>query len=83
MEIKKLPSKQTIGRINDKELAYKIGETIGYSLKSFGFNMDFAPVLDINSNDKNIVIGDRSFSSNKEIVSTLGVNEIKGFKMRK
>ena len=79
-EIKKLPSKQTIGRINDKELAYKIGETIGYSLKSFGFNMDFAPVLDINSNDKNIVIGDRSFSSNKEIVSTLGVNEIKGFK---
>ncbi len=79
-EIKKLPSKQTIGRINDKELACKIGETIGYSLKSFGFNMDFAPVLDINSNDKNIVIGDRSFSSNKEIVSTLGVNEIKGFK---
>ena len=79
-EIKKLPSKQTIGRINDKELAFKIGETIGYSLKSFGFNMDFAPVLDINNNDKNIVIGDRSFSSNKEIVSTLGVNEIKGFK---
>ena len=79
-EIKKLPSKQTIGKINDKDLAYKIGETIGYSLKSFGFNMDFAPVLDINSNDKNIVIGDRSLSSDKEIVSSLGINEIKGFK---
>ena len=79
-EIKKLPSNEVIGNINDKKLAYDIGETIGYSLKSFGFNMDFAPVLDINSNPNNKVIGDRSFSSNKNIVANLGVSEINGFK---
>lgn len=81
-EIKKLPSNEVIGNINDKELAYDIGKTIGYSLKSFGFNMDFTPVLDINSNSKNTVIGDRSFSSNKNIVANLGVSEINGFKSR-
>lgn len=81
-EIKKLPSNEVIGNINDKKLAYDIGKTIGYSLKSFGFNMDFAPVLDINSNPNpnNKVIGDRSFSSNKNIVANLGVSEINGFK---
>ncbi len=79
-EIKKLPSNEVIGNINDKKLAYDIGETIGYSLKSFGFNMDFAPVLDINSNPNNKVIGDRAFSSNKNIVANLGVSEINGFK---
>ena len=42
--------------------------------------MDFAPVLDINSNHNNKVIGDRSFSSNKNIVANLGVSEINGFK---
>ena len=75
-EIKKLPSNEVIGNINDKKLTYDIG----YSLKSFGFNMDFAPVLDINSNPNNKVIGDRSFSSNKNIVANLGVSEINGFK---
>ena len=79
-EIKKLPSNEVIGNINDKKLAYDIGKTIGYSLKSFGFNMDFAPALDINSNSNNKVIGDRSFSSNKNIVANLGVSEINGFK---
>ena len=79
-EIKKLPSNEVIGNINDKKLTYDIGKTIGYSLKSFGFNMDFAPVLDINSNPNNKVIGDRSFSSNKNIVANLGVSEINGFK---
>ena len=42
--------------------------------------MDFAPVLDINSNPNNKVIGDRAFSSNKNIVANLGVSEINGFK---
>ena len=79
-KIKKLPSNEVIGNINDKKLTYDIGKTIGYSLKSFGFNMDFAPVLDINSNPNNKVIGDRSFSSNKNIVANLGVSEINGFK---
>lgn len=43
--------------------------------------MDFAPVLDINSNPNNKVIGDRAFSSNKNIVEILEVSEINGLKV--
>jgi beta-N-acetylhexosaminidase len=44
----------------------------------FGFNINFAPVLDINSNPQNPVIGNRSFGDNAEIVSKLGVQTMKG-----
>ena len=40
-------------------------------LKDYGFNMDFAPVADINTNPENIVIGDRAFGSDPEEVSRL------------
>ena len=79
-EIKALPSNKIVGNKNDSNLAYDIGKDIGYALSSFGYNMDFAPVLDINSNPNNTVIGDRAFSSDKNIVANLGANEIKGFK---
>ena len=79
-EIKKLPSNKIVGNKNDSNLAYDIGKYIGYALSSFGYNMDFAPVLDINSNPNNTVIGDRAFSNDKDIVANLGANEIKGFK---
>jgi len=77
-ELHKLPSNEWIGKQNDKELAYNIGQVIGEELKAFGFNMDFAPVLDINSNPKNPVIGDRSFGAEAEIVTELGVQAMKG-----
>lgn len=38
-------------------------------VKAYGFNINFAPVLDINSNPNNPVIGDRSFGNDDEIVS--------------
>lgn len=77
-EYKKLPSNKVIGTINNKEFSYKVGSVIGEELKSFGFNLNFAPVMDINSNPKNPVIGDRSFGNNTEVVSTLGVQTLKG-----
>lgn len=77
-EIKKLPSNQVIGSKNDGDLSYNIGRTIGEELKLFGFNMDFAPVLDINSNPNNSVIGDRSFGNNLSIVTKLGVKTMEG-----
>ena len=79
-EIKSLPSNEIIGNKNDNKLAYDIGKNIGYALGSFGFNMDFAPVLDVNSNPNNTVIGDRSFSNDKDKVASLGASEINGFK---
>lgn len=78
MEFKKFPTNKAIGKINDETLSYKIGATIAYEIGSFGFNMNFAPILDVNSNPKNPVIGDRSFGSNVNIVSSLGIQTMKG-----
>ncbi|MBX4259885.1 beta-N-acetylhexosaminidase [Clostridium estertheticum] len=77
-ELKKLPSNQIIGNMNDSDLSYNIGKIIGDELKIYGFNMDFAPVLDINSNPNNPIIGDRSFGNNSNIVSKLGIKTMKG-----
>ena len=77
-EFKKLPPNGAIGKKNDPMLSHEIGRTIAKQIKSLGFNMDFAPVLDINSNPNNPVIGDRSFSSDEKIVSELGIQTMKG-----
>ncbi|MFT5871690.1 MAG: beta-N-acetylhexosaminidase [Clostridium sp.] len=77
-EFQKFPTSRAIGKINDETLSYKIGSTIAYEIGSVGFNMNFAPVLDVNSNPKNPVIGDRSFGSNVNIVSRLGIQTMKG-----
>jgi len=77
-EFKKFPTNKAIGKINDETLSYKIGSTIACEIGSFGFNMDFAPVLDVNSNPNNPVIGNRSFGSNVNIVSRLGIQTMKG-----
>ncbi|MEI4771319.1 beta-N-acetylhexosaminidase [Psychrobacillus sp. FJAT-51614] len=79
-ELIQLPTNQEIGKINDSSLSYNIGNLLGKELNSFGFNLDFAPVLDINSNAKNPVIGDRSFGSTANIVSNLGIQTMKGIK---
>lgn len=79
-EFKKFPSNKVIGQKNDSSLSYQIGNILGRELSSFGFNMDFAPVLDINSNPKNPVIGDRSFGTTAGLVSRLGIETMKGIR---
>lgn len=78
--IKDTPSARTIGNKNDEEYAYNIGKVIANELHVFGFNTDFAPVLDIQSNPDNTVIGDRSFGSSSSIVSKLGISMMKGIR---
>ncbi|WP_053362449.1 beta-N-acetylhexosaminidase [Bacillus sp. FJAT-27251] len=72
------PPNKLIGQVNNPEFSYKVGTLLGRELKKFGLNLDFAPVLDINSNPNNPVIGDRSFGNNSEIVSKLGIQTMKG-----
>lgn len=77
-EFRRFPTNKAIGQINDNDFSNKIGKTIADEIKSFGFNMNFSPVLDVNSNPKNPVIGSRSFGANPDIVSSLGVETMKG-----
>jgi beta-N-acetylhexosaminidase len=79
-QLLKLPSNQAVGNWNDNSLSYEIGGILAEELKAFGFNMDFAPVLDIFSNPANTVIGDRAFGTEPELVSRLGVQTLKGIR---
>lgn len=77
-EIKKLPTNKTIGKVNSEDFSYEIGGILAQEVKAYGFNMDYAPVLDINSNPKNPVIGDRAFGSKADVVSRLGEATMRG-----
>lgn len=59
--------------------AYNVGYTIGTEIKELGFNLDFAPVADINSNPNNPIIGDRSFGDSAECVATQVKHCVQGF----
>ncbi|MEH7235634.1 beta-N-acetylhexosaminidase [Bacillus sp. JJ1562] len=72
------PTNLEIGKINDPALSNDLGTVLGKELQAFGFNVNFAPVLDVNSNPDNPVIGNRSFSSDPETVGKLGVQTMKG-----
>lgn len=76
--IKNLPTNKAIGKINNEEFSYLVGKLLAEKVKAFGFNMNFAPVLDINSNPKNPVIGDRAFGTKAEVVKDLGVQTMRG-----
>ncbi|MEI6789946.1 MAG: beta-N-acetylhexosaminidase [Myxococcaceae bacterium] len=62
----------------DPELPYRIGRLMGLELKELGFGLDFAPVMDIDTNPKNPIIGDRSFSRDPDEVARFGARFIKG-----
>ena len=77
-ELMKLPTSKEIGDVNNPDFSYQVGGLLADIVKAFGFNLNYAPVLDINSNPENPVIGDRSFGDNADVVSTLGVATMKG-----
>lgn len=69
----KYPWQMTLGAIRDNKLVYDMGVEIGKECKRMGIHVNFAPVVDINNNIKNPVIGARSFGDNKENVAVKGV----------
>lgn len=77
-EFIKIPSAEYIGAFDNKGKCYELGSIIAEELKVMGYNMDYAPVLDILSNHNNTVIGNRAFGNNAETVSRLAVNTMKG-----
>ncbi len=75
-----LPSAMALGATRSAALSETAGRAMGRDLHALGFNMNFAPVLDVNSNPHNPVIGVRSFGEDPEQVSTLGAAFIAGLR---
>ncbi|MFS4474177.1 glycoside hydrolase family 3 protein [Chryseobacterium sp. T20] len=69
----KFPWAMTLGAIQDKNLVYQMAAKIAEDCKRMGINWDFAPVVDVNTNPDNPIIGNRSFGSevNNVITSAL------------
>lgn len=59
----KFPWAMTLGAIQDKSLIYQMASKIAEDCKRMGINWDFAPVVDVNTNPNNPIIGNRSFGS--------------------
>ena len=72
------PGAMTIGATNQPDYAYDIGLATGEELKALGINWNFAPVLDVNNNPNNPVIGVRSFGEDPAQVATFGCASMKG-----
>lgn len=79
-QVKTYESMGAIGATGDAANAYECGNTIGTYLKHYGFDIDFAPVADVNTNPENIVIGGRAFSDNPEVAAPMVVNYLQGLK---
>lgn len=65
----KFPWAITLGAIQDKSLVYEMGAAIAKDAKRMGINWNFAPVVDVNTNPNNPIIGNRSFGSEVQNVT--------------
>ena len=64
----RLPPMRTLAAAGDAQLTRDAGRVLGSQLRAIGVNLDFAPVLDVDTNPMNPVIGDRAFGQTPEIV---------------
>lgn len=76
--VAKFPYQLTIGAINDENLVYRMGLAVGEQCKRIGVHVNYAPVVDINNNPNNPVIGFRSFGEDKKKVTDFGIAYMKG-----
>ncbi len=72
------PWNMTLGAIKDNTLIEKVGKQIGEHCKRLGVHFNFAPVVDINTNPKNPIIGNRSFGEDRDNVTAKGLAFMKG-----
>ncbi|MCD4782956.1 MAG: glycoside hydrolase family 3 protein [Candidatus Eremiobacteraeota bacterium] len=73
------PGNMAIGATRNSEFAYEAARLSAEELKSYGFNLVLAPVLDINSTPFNPAIGARSFSENEDLVIQMGIKAVRGY----
>lgn len=79
----RFPRQVALGALKDNKLIYEMGEEIARHCKRIGIHVNFAPVVDVNVNPDNPVIGTRSFGENKYKVAEKGVAYMKGMQAHK
>ncbi|MCU0445573.1 MAG: serine hydrolase [Microscillaceae bacterium] len=72
------PRQMTLGAIQEDTLLYQMGAEVGRQFSRLGIHVNFAPVVDINNNPDNPVIGDRSFGEDKNNVARKGIAYMRG-----
>lgn len=76
--VPRFPFQMTMGAMNNDSLVYKMAVELARECKRLGVQEDFAPVIDINDNPENPVIGMRSFGEDKLHVTDMGLAYMKG-----
>ncbi|MGG5252865.1 glycoside hydrolase family 3 protein [Neobacillus sp. SM06] len=73
------PRQMAIGATRDRKTAEQIAKITAIELKAMGFNWNYSPLTDVNTNPANPVIGVRSFGEKTDLVSQMAVAQIKGY----
>jgi beta-N-acetylhexosaminidase len=74
------PSNFVVAKTGDPDYAREIAFVMGQEMRDVGVNMNFAPVVDVNINPYNPIIGDRSFGTDPSLVATFGAKSLEGYK---
>lgn len=74
-----LPGNMALGAIGSEQDAYDVAFTAGQELSALGINLNLAPVVDVNNNPANPVIGVRSFGEDPLEVARLATAELRGY----
>lgn len=74
-----LPGSMALGAIGSTSAAYQVATATSKELLTLGINWNLAPVMDVNNNPLNPVIGVRSFGQDPQLVSKLGIAQLKGY----
>jgi beta-N-acetylhexosaminidase len=76
--VTRYPYQLTLGALTDDKLVYEMGRAVGRQMKRIGIHVNYAPVVDVNNNPNNPVIGYRSFGEDKYKVARFGLAYSRG-----
>jgi len=73
------PPVKNLGDIDSSNITFQFTQLMGRELKAIGFNLDYAPCVDVLMNEKNEVIGDRALSTDSKKVARLASAMVRGY----
>ena len=78
LKVENVGDMSDIGSTGDAAKAYEAMKTVGTYMSGFGFNLNFAPVADVLTNEKNTSIGDRAFGNDPVLVAGMVTSAMNG-----